>query len=111
MFVFFVSVRTARIYGPGEILEVYSTQNEAQLYLRMSWQYPYQFDEWEGYAVVVPERNKVWGLSHPKVEDQELVMEFPFTPQDIPPKDRQLFVPLMKALKVEQAGSETTIED
>lgn len=93
MQVFFVSVRTALIYGPGDIYEVYSI-DESTMYLRTNWPHAYQFDEWEGYAVVVPERNQVWGLSHPKLEAGELIAEFPFTPQSIPPKDSKLFAPL-----------------
>ena len=92
MQVFFVSIRTALIYGPGELIEARSVGAD-QMNLRMIWPIAYDFDDWEGYAVVVPERNEVWGLSHPAPapEQGELEIEFPFTPQPIPPADRKLF--------------------
>lgn len=91
MQVFFVSIRTAMIFGPGEVIEVRNTAGE-QMYLRATWPYPYAFEDWEGYAVVVPERNEVWGAAQPKLNHEgEVELEFPFTPQAIPPKDLQLF--------------------
>ncbi|MEZ0375480.1 MAG: hypothetical protein ACAI44_40705 [Candidatus Sericytochromatia bacterium] len=91
MQVFFVSIRTALIYGPSELLEARPTGAD-QLYLRVSWPHAYGFDDWEGYAVVVPERDEVWGMIHPRLGEGELEAEFTFAPQPIPPKDRKLFV-------------------
>lgn len=91
MQIFFVSIRTALIYGPGELLEARGSASN-QMLLRMSWPNDYAFDEWEGYAVVAPEQNEVWGLSHPKqASNGEIEIEFPYTPQAIPPQDRKLF--------------------
>jgi hypothetical protein len=64
MQIFFCSIRTALIYGPATIIEAEAPE-ERKLSLRAAWEVDYPFDEWEGYAVVVPERNSVWGLSHP----------------------------------------------
>ncbi|PKL75796.1 MAG: hypothetical protein CVV27_13530 [Candidatus Melainabacteria bacterium HGW-Melainabacteria-1] len=90
MQVFFVSIRTALIYGPGE-LEDAQGDGAGQMQLHLSWPHSYVFDEWEGYAVVVPERGEVWGLSQPQVEDGRIEVSFPFTPQPIPPQDRKIF--------------------
>lgn len=91
MQVYLVSVRTALIYGPGEVLDAQNPQGNLMT-LRARWEYDDTFDEWEGYAVVVPEKNQVWGLAkQPELEDQILNSEFHFFPQPIPPKDKRLF--------------------
>lgn len=96
MQVFYVSLRTALIYGPGEILDARSA-GEERMYLRMTWPHAYSFDEWEGYAIVVPERNEVWGMCHPRLELGELTTEFDFTPREIPEGERKLFDPEAQA--------------
>ena len=95
MQVYLVSVRTAIVYGPGEILEA---QNPHGNFMTLSarWEHNDHFDEWEGYAVVVPERNQVWGLTHPQLEEQVLKGDLNFAPQPIPPKDKKLFAQKMK---------------
>jgi hypothetical protein len=92
MQIFFCSIRTALIYGPATIIEAEAPE-ERKLSLRAAWEVDYPFDEWEGYAVVVPERNSVWGLSHPTYNGEgEIVIEaMDFTPQPIPPQDRKIF--------------------
>ncbi len=109
MQVFFVSIRTAKIFGPGEVLEVRSSAGE-QMYLRLSWPYAEMFEEWEGYAVVVPERNEVWGAGHPRVEEGEVAFEFPFTPQAIPPQELKLFTQIVQGTSEQDATSEPTDE-
>ncbi|HEY9841394.1 MAG TPA: hypothetical protein V6D23_13120, partial [Candidatus Obscuribacterales bacterium] len=74
-----------------ELLEARPTGAD-QLYLRVSWPHAYGFDDWEGYAVVVPERDEVWGMIQPRLGEGELEAEFTFAPQPIPPKDRKLFL-------------------
>lgn len=91
MQVFLVSVRTALIYGPGELLEARAVGGN-QMYLQLNWPDACPFDEWEGYAVVAPERQEVWGLSQPgPVVDGVIAFEFLYSPQPIPPQDRKLF--------------------
>lgn len=110
MQIFFVSVRTGLIYGPGDLLEARASESN-RMTLRLSWPNAYGFDEWEGYAVVAPERDEVWGLSHPGVpESGELSVEFAFTPQAIPPQERKLFAapePARPAPKAQADEEET----
>lgn len=107
MQVFFVSIRTAKIFGPGEVLEVRSSAGE-QMYLRLSWPYAEMFEEWEGYAVVVPERNEVWGAGQPHVNNGEVEFEFPFTPQAIPPQELKLFTQIVQGPQGQAVVSEQT---
>lgn len=96
MLVFLVSLRTALIFGPGEVIAA-QEQSGRHMILRLVWSHQEPLDDWEGYAVVVPERNEVWGVCKPRIEDGELETELIFAPQPIPPRDRRLFVPLMAA--------------
>lgn len=95
MQVFFVSIRTALIFGPGEILEIQGSEGEVML-LHATWPHGEVLGEWEGYAVVIPERNQVWGLAHPEVEEEQLRAQFAFAPQPIPPKDKRLFETILR---------------
>lgn len=93
MQIFLVSVRTAFIFGPAEMLEL-SESSGGQVFLKLSWPHSRDLNEWEGYVVVAPERNQVWGVCHPEWEsddDGNLELFFAFSPQPIPPKDRKLF--------------------
>jgi len=93
MQIFLVSVRTALIYGPGEML-VLSESSGNQVFLKMTWPHARDLNDWEGYVVVAPERNQVWGLCQPEWESdyqENLQVFFTFAPQPIPPKDRKLF--------------------
>lgn len=90
MQVFFVSIRTAIIYGPCELIEVFSPDPGIAI-MTCQWPYDYTFGEWEGYAVVVPEREQVWGNAKPEVTEGELRARFEFTPMNIPGSDRKLF--------------------
>jgi hypothetical protein len=90
MQVFFVSIRTAIIYGPCELIEVFSPDPGIAI-MTCQWPYDYTFGEWEGYAVVVPEREQVWGNAKPELSDGELRARFEFTPMAIPASDRKLF--------------------
>ncbi|MGV3523093.1 MAG: hypothetical protein ACO1RX_02655 [Candidatus Sericytochromatia bacterium] len=108
MLVFLVSLRTALIFGPGEVIEA-QEQSGRHMFLRLRWPHAQALDDWEGYAVVVPERNEVWGACKPRLEDGELHTELIFAPQPIPPRDRRLFVPLMAAAG--QLATSTTDDD
>jgi len=91
MQIFFVSIRTAKIYGPGQLLELQQLQAH-RAHLSVQWPSELLLDEWEGYAVVVPEKEQVWGACHPSLEDGCLSAEFDFFPQPIPPQDKKIFV-------------------
>ena len=90
MQIFLVSIRTAKIYGPGQVMEAENPQSNT-MSMRVSWPHVEALDEWEGYAVVVPERNQVWGACRPERDGGYLEAHFDFTPMDIPPKDKKLF--------------------
>ncbi|MBF2054027.1 MAG: hypothetical protein IGS03_11275 [Candidatus Sericytochromatia bacterium] len=91
MQIFLVSIRTAQIYGPGQIT-LLEQLTEAQVRLQAHWPFIGELDEWEGYALVVPERKQVWGVCKPAVSEQLLSIDsMMFTPKPIPPKELAFF--------------------
>ncbi|PIQ23243.1 hypothetical protein COW36_18895 [bacterium (Candidatus Blackallbacteria) CG17_big_fil_post_rev_8_21_14_2_50_48_46] len=105
MLVYFVSIRTAKIYGPTELNEMISPE-EGIARISCPWPIDYFFDEWEGYAVVVPERVQVWGAAKPLVTNGFLQAEFAFTPVPIPPAERKLFPLQNQSLAAQTAEDE-----
>jgi hypothetical protein len=90
MDIYFVSIRTALVYGPAELEEL-TAPEEGQASIRCRWEGKNVFDEWEGYAVVAPDRDQVWGAAHPQVADGQLSATFAFTPMALPPAEKKLF--------------------
>jgi hypothetical protein len=105
MQVFFVSIRTANIYGPGEITDFFNPEPGIAI-LTCDWTLDYALNEWEGYAIVVPERNQVWGAAKPEYSGTEVRARFEFTPLTIPESDRKLF----PEYPAPQADSDTVTE-
>lgn len=110
MQVFLVSLRTARIYGPAVVLELQEISGQ-QVSLQLSWPGDTVLDEWEGYAVVVPERDEVWGAGKPEVADQQLIMQFAFQPQPIPPRDRKMFQKLVAELEQKALAQQNEVQE
>lgn len=109
MLMYLVSIRTAKVFGPGEITRAENPYgNTMQIYV--NWPHPDGFSEWEGYALVVPERDQVWGACKPQLDDGILRAEFEFTPVAIPPKDKQLFAKLDKKPGRIAPGSQESID-
>lgn len=90
MQVFFVSLRTEKITGPGEIIEISDEGGgQALLFFEAT---DLNFKEWEGYAIVVPAEGKVWGAGRPeKQQSDTYTCRFAFAPQAIPEGDLKLF--------------------
>lgn len=111
MQIFLVSIRTAQIYGPGQIT-LLEQLSEAQVRLQAHWPFIGELDEWEGYALVVPEKKQVWGVCKPVVNEQVLSIEsMAFTPKPIPPKELAFFhLPPPKA-GMEDASAASVSED
>lgn len=112
MKVFFVSLRTSLIYGPTELTEVNSPE-QGIAEITCPWLSDYRFDEWEGYAVVVPEKEQVWGAAKPVLESGVLKARFQFTPMPIPRGERRLFHDLLRksVQTVQQLPSSCIDED
>lgn len=110
MQVYLVSLRTAMVYGPGEILEAYNPRGH-WMSLSIRWEHVDILDEWEGYAVVVPERDQVWGLAKPQLDEQVLTCEFGFAPQPIPPKDKKIFDKKMSEQPSASQDEEADLDD
>jgi len=110
MQVYLVSIRTATIYGPGEILEAFNPRGH-WMNLNVHWEHEDVLDEWEGYAVVVPERKQVWGLANPQLDEQVLSSEFAFSPQPIPAKDQKLFDQKMQEQQASSSSEEKADSD
>ncbi len=90
MQVFFVSLRTEKITGPGEITEI-SDEGGGQALLFFEAE-DLSFKEWQGYAIVVPAEGRVWGAGKPeKQQSGTYTCRFAFTPQPIPEGDLKLF--------------------
>lgn len=91
MQIFFVSLRTSKITGPGEIIEL-SEEGNGQSFLVFESENPLEFKEWEGYALVVPAQGIVLGAGHPKKQQSgQYTCRFALTPQEIPEGDQKLF--------------------
>lgn len=90
MEIFFCSLRTALIFGPGKIIEI-GSPSATMMEFRAQWSNPAPLDEWEGYAVCVPEQNLVWGKAYPEIQDGEVYVCMPYQPQPIPPGDLKIF--------------------
>lgn len=109
MQIFLVSIRTAQIYGPGQI-SLLEQLSEAHVRLQAHWPFIGELDEWEGYALVVPEKKQVWGLCKPEVNAQTLVIDsMMFTPRPIPPKELAFFhlpAPTAQAAEADQSVAE-----
>lgn len=95
MKIFFVSLRTALIYGPVELIEV-TNPEQGIVEITCVGNVDYHFEEWEGYAVVVPEKEQVWGAAKPVWAGDQLKARFQYTPMPIPGKERKLFLDLLK---------------
>lgn len=109
MQIFLVSIRTARIYGPGQLATL-EQLGEHFMRLQVHWPFSELLDEWEGYAVVVPEKKQIWGACKPQQVEQMLHIEsMMYTPQPIAPKELMLFAPQQPATgdAAETAAGET----
>lgn len=91
MQIFFVSLRTTKLTGPAEIIEL-SDEGNGQSFLVFETEDNLQFKEWEGYALVVPAQGIVLGAGHPqKQQSGQYTCRFALTPQEIPEEDQKLF--------------------
>lgn len=94
------------VFGPGQIQSANSPA-EGMMHMTLYWPHSeVTLDEWEGYAVVVPEKNQVWGACKPEQEGENIEATFQFAPRNIPPKDRKLFVKPAQAPKTKPADSD-----
>ena len=93
MQLFFVSLRTAKVTGPAELTEI-SEEGSGQALIFFEAE-DLKFIEWEGYAIVVPEKQLVWGTGRPeKQKSGHYTCRFAYTPQEIPKEDLKLFKPV-----------------
>lgn len=93
MQVFFVSLRTEKITGPGEVIEL-SDEGGGRALLFFEAK-DLSFKEWEGYAIVVPAEGKIWGAGRPeKQQSDTYTCRFAFAPQAIPEESLTLFKPV-----------------
>lgn len=90
MYVFFISIRTSEIFGPAHVDQI-SNPSATILEFNGIWYGPETLDEWEGYAVCVPEQKRVWGKAYPEISDKRVNVRMVFNPQDLPPKDLKIF--------------------
>ena len=90
MYIFFVSLRTSEIFGPAQVDQI-NNPSATIVEFTGSWLGPEELDDWEGYAVCVPEQKRVWGKAYPEVNNKRVKVRMVFNPQDMPPKDLKIF--------------------